>query len=221
MKEKPNKPNQFSGGTVSQQDLIDGKPMVVSVAIVPKEIVELQSLAQAINEQAESLKDTIIHGANRLAESYLHLCRHIRSHAIPPKTVSAELKTLGFPKSRISEINRVSQCADALWKEYDARQIGWRGALEVSRERIIDLAEVPGEDTAEEDTAEQSESTEKTEEDKEAARLAGRNRAAKAIINSALKDDIRSQKWKLNGYVLQLTREKKKKKEDDGSPDSE
>jgi hypothetical protein len=84
-------------------------------------------------ELATDLRDTIQNAQKEVGEKYVGVCKWIRSNAIPPRRVSELLLPLGYAKTRVSELNRIAQCADELWDEYEARQIGRNRMLELVR----------------------------------------------------------------------------------------
>jgi len=81
----------------------------------------------------QGLAIDIIRATGELAGKYLRLCLYIRQEKVSPKLVSYELKTLGFKKSRISEVNRVAHSSDKLFSDYQAKLIGFDRCLELSR----------------------------------------------------------------------------------------
>jgi len=75
----------------------------------------------------------IIESLQVVGEKYLNLCKYIRKNQIAPRAVSEILTQMGFKKERISEVNRVSQVGEDLWKELEAKNLGFRQVLEQSR----------------------------------------------------------------------------------------
>jgi len=88
-------------------------------------------VAQAAKVQGLAID--IIRQTGELAGKYLALCLYIRQEKVSPKLVSHELRALGFKKSRVSEINRVSHSSDKLFTEYQAKMIGFDRCLELAR----------------------------------------------------------------------------------------
>lgn len=78
----------------------------------------------------------IIKATGEVAGKYLTLCNYIRANKVAPKLVSFELTRLGFKRSRISELNRVSNAPEKLWHEYEAKIIGFDKALELTRKAL-------------------------------------------------------------------------------------
>ena len=96
--------------------------------------VEVQSKLDVANIQAiETIGLDIIRKTGEVAGAYLSLCLYIRQHQMAPKMVAMTLTKLGFKRSRVSEINKVAQSSDKLFKEYEARRIGFDKALDMSR----------------------------------------------------------------------------------------
>lgn len=188
----------------------------VKVAVLSPEVVRLQEIGKDILDSTKEFALQVRSSANTLAEKYLNLCRHIRKNQIPPKVVSTELKALGFAKQRITEVNRVAQCADELWKEVDAKRIGFRGALEEARADITKLENVnPAIDINEpQDLKTGTWNPEATPEDEEKARLTAMDRCAKTIINGGEFLNLRGKTWRLNGYTLKLAKDKKSPSKD-------
>lgn len=77
---------------------------------------------------------------DKTVEKYITLCEHIRVSQFMPKTIAAELTPLGFPPSRISEIQRVALVSDEVWSQYKSRAIGFRVALQMAREERAEEA---------------------------------------------------------------------------------
>lgn len=161
---------------------------------------------EILRSQAEEIKTA----TEQLGEKYLNLCRHIRAKSMPPRIVSETLKAVGFNKVRISEINRVAQCGDELWNEFEARSIGFKGVLQLERNTSENVGAIAtgGADVGEGDGEGESDDA----PDTEAAKIAGMARCAKTILNAAEFLNLRSKKWTLgNGWTLQLTRDPKTK----------
>jgi hypothetical protein len=79
------------------------------------------------------LGKAIITATGVVAGKYLDLCLYIRKHSVAPKLVSFELQRLGFKRSRISEVNRVAQASENLFRQYEAKMIGFDKVLNMSR----------------------------------------------------------------------------------------
>ena len=105
-----------------------------SASITP---VEVQSKVDVANIQAiETIGLDIIRKTGEVAGAYLSLCLYIRQHEMAPKLVSLTLTKLGLKRSRVSEINKVAQSSEKLFKEYEARRIGFDKALDMSRVEV-------------------------------------------------------------------------------------
>jgi len=75
----------------------------------------------------------IIHATGELANKYYNLIMGIRQQKIAPKLVSFALGKIGFARSRVAEINRISQASDKLFKDYEAKLLGFNKVLELAR----------------------------------------------------------------------------------------
>lgn len=110
------------------------KPAEVTKTIEVPRDAEIQVKKDVKDQRAvEILGDAIIKKAGELAGLYLKLCLYIRQEKVAPKLVSYVLARQGFKRSRISEINRVANAPDKVFKEYEAKLIGFDKALEFSR----------------------------------------------------------------------------------------
>lgn len=188
----------------------DGK-----VHIASKEEIEFKNLAQEI------VDDTL-----KVGQKWFNLCKYIRGHKIDPKQTTKWLLDLGFHKSKASEVNRVAQSSDEVFSQYEARLIGWRGVLQLSRGNIAELkqadavtsdaelAEALNEVEAELELAEKEASaeTELSDEEKaEAKKSAARSNFIKMgnkILALAEKYTFKNRKWKNGAYVLELRKAK-------------
>lgn len=75
----------------------------------------------------------IITAIGKVTEKYWELITYVRKNSVGPKLVSYELGKLGFKRSRISEVKRVAYSADDVFKNYEAKLIGFDKALELAR----------------------------------------------------------------------------------------
>jgi len=91
------------------------------------------------SKKLRSLGEEIIRVTAEAGTKYYDLCIYIRKNGVTPKLVTFELGELGFEKTRISEINRVSQAADDVWNEFEARTIGFRKVLALARGAVPKL----------------------------------------------------------------------------------
>lgn len=198
----------------------------------PGEVMTGKEVAEAekAKKQAEEIArrgEAVIRATMETGERYLDLCRYIRENQIDPKLVTASLTPLGFARSRISEIKKISYATDELWNEYAARNIGWKGALDLARaEGVKQIAHAT--DTTVEQAQENLEDAdltpeadgekgEQSVEDKGAAKLVTIAAHGKAILTAAeffAKEDNKAaggamkpcQVWNMgNGYKLVLT----------------
>lgn len=100
---------------------------------VPRDVEVQKSLEVAHATMVNKLGVDIIRKTGEVAGLYLGLCQYIRQNKVAPKLVSFELTKLGFKRSRVSEINRVSQASDKLFTAYQAKAIGFDKCLEMAR----------------------------------------------------------------------------------------
>jgi len=77
--------------------------------------------------------DAVITGHRVLSGAYADLCLYIKTNGIAPKAVSEMLGSVGFKKSRISEINSVANADSKVFDKLTAKEIGFREALQLSR----------------------------------------------------------------------------------------
>jgi len=188
-----------------------------STAVQSKEEIEFKALAQEIVE------DTL-----KVGQKWFNLCKFIRAHKIGPKDSTKWLLDLGFHKSKASEVNRVAQAPDEVFSQYEARLIGWRGVLQLSRGSLAELKqadvveedkelqaalnEVEAELSVEEEAAE--EAAKLAESDPEAAALERKREMRKRLVKAgvqllalAAKLESKPRKWNTgNGYILTLAK---------------
>jgi len=162
-----------------------------------------------------------------VGQKYVELCKWIRQKQIAPKMVTNLLIGLGFAKSRVSEINRIAQCADELWKEYEAGLIGRNRILELARHanEKDDLLGIDADERQEGDGPKEGgpEFVESPEDVKQ-RKIATMQKSAKAILTIAEFLNLRSRTFDDgNGWVLELKKSKKtakteKKEKTDETP---
>ena len=102
-----------------------------------------------------STGEVIIKHIGVTAGLYYNLIMGIRRRAIGPRVVSQELLALGFHKSRVSEINRISQLPDDKFSAYEAHTVGFQRALllaRISDESSGDKKATPALDIVRQDT---------------------------------------------------------------------
>jgi len=66
-------------------------------------------------------------------DMYFRLCEYIRKHSVSKQLVYDSLEPLSFTKPRISEIYRVASANDDVWREFEARKLGFTKALNLTR----------------------------------------------------------------------------------------
>jgi len=91
------------------------------------------ALNVAHSTEIKRIGEQIIKQVGEVGKSYLELCLYIRKHKLAPKLVSHELIAQGFHKVTVSKINRVANAGEELFKRYEAKMIGFKGVLELSR----------------------------------------------------------------------------------------
>ena len=87
--------------------------------------------AQAV--EVRRLGTEVIKATGAVAVKYHALVMFIRNNSVSPKLAAFELTSLGFKRSRVSEVNRIAHAKDEVFKEYAAKQIGFDRALELAR----------------------------------------------------------------------------------------
>lgn len=186
-----------------------------------EQIAVSQGAVQIVNEadlitlrvRGQELKDAVI----STGEKYLALCMHIRKVQMPPRLVSEELSKLGFVKQRITEINRVAQCGDEVWNEFEARALSFRKVLAIERgsaaENVAGKSEAAnggGDSSGEDGSA--GDGSEPSLEERKATAVEKMARAAKTILHAAADLELRSKQWTIgNGYILKLQKDKASK----------
>jgi len=68
-----------------------------------------------------------------LGDRYYELCRFVRENQLPPKPTRKLLMQVGFHKVRVSEILRIANVPDDMWKPYAARSMSFLKVLEIAR----------------------------------------------------------------------------------------
>lgn len=97
-------------------------------------VIEAANKAESAQiDKLRELGKAIIVGMGEVAEKYLTLVMFIRNNKVAPKLVSVQLAKLGFKRSRVAELNRIAQASDKVFKQYEAKLIGFRGALDLAR----------------------------------------------------------------------------------------
>ena len=173
-------------------------------------------------DRAKDLQQTAHDAVIKVGEKYVELCKWIRQKQIAPKLVTEHLLALGFAKSRVSEVNRIAQCADELWNEYEAGKIGRNRILEIARKagETEDLTEVPTID----DEREQGEGAEapafvESADEVKKRKIATAQKCAKTILTIAEFLNLRSRTFDCgNGWELKLSKSKKKPAKENEKP---
>lgn len=66
-------------------------------------------------------------------EIYRQAAEYVRANKLSKELVFDTWEPLGVAKSRISEFHRVANAPDEVWAQYQARTLGWKGALNMTR----------------------------------------------------------------------------------------
>lgn len=69
----------------------------------------------------------------KLGGKYYALCKYIRENNLTPRMVTTALKAEGLSRHVCSKVNRVANCPDYYWNEYEAREIGFKRVLDMTR----------------------------------------------------------------------------------------
>ncbi|MCZ7640564.1 MAG: hypothetical protein M5U12_33605 [Verrucomicrobia bacterium] len=72
-------------------------------------------------------------GGEAVTGLYLGLCDLIRTHELEAAEVRPVLLAAGWSKSRASEVLRVAGAPESVWREYSARLVGFKVALQRTR----------------------------------------------------------------------------------------
>lgn len=102
-----------------------------------KSQLELMKRGWQDGEHAQRVRELgmeIVRKTGELGGLYLNLCKYIRANQVSPHTARYELFALGFPKTRVSEIIRVAYCNQKVWRDYEARLMGFNQTLRFARD---------------------------------------------------------------------------------------
>jgi hypothetical protein len=158
--------------------------------------------------------DVIIKGHKALGGAYLNLCKFARDSALNAQQVREMLLGLDFKPERISEIIKVVTCAPQLWKEVEARSIGFREALQLARGTVTGEAMGLSKDEVDAidgETAEDQGASNQHGVRKKAKSLSVRlTEMAKAMLKAAERGNLTLKEPRVwdklgNGYVLTLS----------------
>jgi len=106
----------------------------VEVPRVEVDSPEVQSkLDVAHDTMIETLGREIIKAHGELGQQYYKLVMYIRHNKVSEGIVKVRLKALGFKKTRVSEVMRVSFASDKVFKDFEGKALSFRGALEMAR----------------------------------------------------------------------------------------
>lgn len=123
----------------------EGKPLVLKT---PDHGLTAEQLVQAkiLQEKCAPVVAAVT-AANQLeaqlGDKYFEICRSLRAkykvvnntdeRTLTRKEVSLLLQSLGYRKQRITEINKVVEVSEEIWKTYEARKLSFRGTLQLAR----------------------------------------------------------------------------------------
>jgi len=75
----------------------------------------------------------IVLGSAAVGEMYFQAAEYMRKHSLAKELVFDTWKELGFVKTRISEIYRIANSPNDIWREYEAKRLGFKQALNLTR----------------------------------------------------------------------------------------
>jgi hypothetical protein len=96
-------------------------------------------LATEVETQFKEIAGRIAADTIALGERWLRLCIFIRKEQVTKRDATKWLLELGFHKGAASQVCKVAMCANAIFSKYEARLIGWRGALQLSRGNLDEV----------------------------------------------------------------------------------
>lgn len=99
------------------------KPDLVQVADFNDQQKELHKLA------IEAKK-----AGDQFADKWRAVVAFVHSKQMPPEQITPVLLDAGFPPSRASEIKMIAQAPPEIYKRYQAKELGFRPAVEKARE---------------------------------------------------------------------------------------
>jgi len=142
-----------------------------------------------------------------LGLTYMDLCVHLRQGQVAPKPLTAMLLAMGFKKARASEVNRVVQATEAQWSLLEAKELGFKLAVQIARGAPVN--EVVGvlEEELESHTRPELPGVSGPGARVRKSGSVRQARAAKAILyaEAGKKKHVLPQVWNIgNGYVLTL-----------------
>ncbi len=102
----------------------------------PGKVTPLTSVEVETREEIQLRKkaEAFLAGTKRMQTDYFKLCAYIRDKQIEPVVVRRVLLGAGFHKASVSEFLKVSFVSDEIWLEYKAKTIGFKLALQASRD---------------------------------------------------------------------------------------
>jgi len=116
--------------------------------------IELGAKFPEIVNQAEALKLETVHAAEalgRMGQKYYGTCNALRNAKLNRRESTLLLKGLGFSKSRVSEMLKVSEVSDELWAKFSGQQIGFKATLSLADSASTDGGTSEGEGEGEGD----------------------------------------------------------------------
>lgn len=173
--------------------------------------------------EVKRLCGVIVELAVRAGEKYRELVVYVRKHNIGDAELRPWLVDCGFAPSRVSEIVRLSTCSEELFKEYEAKRLGWHRALQLSRDNLDEMKKVSPElvdksmiQAVKEEQAEAAK-TEREHADEtkgergvrqKAAKKRAMDRGAQLILKAAGALKPRGKYWNIGtGYTLTLAKD--------------
>jgi len=130
---------------VSVEVLNGGKPLELKTPdtkLSSAQLAQAKFLQDACGPVVEAVREANQLEA-QLGDKYFAICRALRAEykviinadarKLDRKEVTLLLTSLGYRKQRITEINRVVEVSDEIWKSYEARKLSFRGTLQLAR----------------------------------------------------------------------------------------
>jgi hypothetical protein len=105
--------------------------------VSPEELKHQQQVMQIRTLAAE-----IVSAYLQTGEKWYDLCVYIRKEQIAPKVIRSELKAVGFHKVQISKLISVAHAPDDIWNKYEARTLGFKKVLALSRGAVEELKQI-------------------------------------------------------------------------------
>jgi len=136
--------------TLKPEQLQMAASLAVKFPAIVSESVALRSEFAQVDAQLQ-----------RAGQRYYGFCSELRRAKLNRRESTLLLKALGYVKTRISEILKVSEVSDEIWAKYSNGQIGFKAALALERGTDDDDDGGEGEGESEGDTEKKTKKKEK------------------------------------------------------------